>query len=102
MLLRIVNNKDMKLLPIQPKDVSYAAELRSLSLSFFEIQAGHGRRTGNALWSQVSCENTVKEPSNCLPSCLNRGVYMFKCGDIVYEYTCQEVTCEAAREQRLF
>ena len=27
---------------------------------------------------------------------------MFKCGDIVYEYTCQEVTCEAAREQRLF
>ena len=100
-LLRAVDNTEVKLHPISPEELSNAAELRSLALFLrYKMEIGEGRR--NELGIQMSCEANVKEPSEAPPHHLGGGVFVFKRGEIVYQYSCSQVTVKLMEKEHCY
>jgi len=100
-LLRTAENTEVKLHPISPEELSNAAELRSLALFLrYMMEIGEGRR--NELGIQMSCEANVKEPSEALPHHLGGVVFVFKRGEIVYQYSCSQVTVKLMEKEHCY
>lgn len=94
MLLRTIENKDMKLLPF-PLMTFPMLPSWNLSLSLLGVQVGHCNRAeecsgvSSVLWEQ--CERAFWFSASSS-----------KRGDIVYEYTCQEVTVKLIESKDCF
>ena len=65
-LMKTSENIDVKLLKIEPEDVSYAAEIPSLSL-FLQFKMEVMERQKNALGKSVLCKMNLKEPGDSPP-----------------------------------
>ena len=90
MVMRNDQNKNQKLQKIKAEDVLYAAEIRSLALYLrFKLELIEGSKI--ALGKQISCEENVKEPAEAPPHRIEAGRFVFRRGDGVYEYNCEEV-----------
>ena len=86
-------NPEVKLLKINPLDVSYAAEIRSLSLCLrYKLEIMDGSK--NSLGAQIICETSSKEPGEAPPHRIGNGLYLFRHGDIAYQYSCKPKTVE--------
>ena len=48
----------------------------------------------NNLGARIICETSVKEPGEAPPHRLGNGLYLFKRGDISYQYSCKPKTVE--------
>ena len=79
--MRTNENAEVKLLNIDPLDVSYAAEIRSLSL-FLRYKLEFMEGSKNSLGAQILCETSVKEPGEAPPHMIGNGLYLFRRGDI--------------------
>ena len=78
---------------IQAQDVSYAAEIRSLSLFLrFKLEVIEGRK--EALGKSVVCALNVKEPGEAAPHRLEDDTFLFRRADVIYEYACKKVIVE--------
>jgi hypothetical protein len=90
LLLREDENSEVKLLPIKPQDVSNAAELRSLSLYLrYKLDLAEGKRS--AIGATMSCLTSVREPADAPPHHLGSGTFVFKRGEVIYQYSCTAV-----------
>ena len=66
-VMRTDENTGVKLLKIDPLDVSYAAEIRSLSLFLrYKLEIMEGSK--NSLGAQIICETSTKEPEKLRPT----------------------------------
>ena len=75
-IMRIDENAEIKMLPINPEDVSYATEIRSLSLFLrYKLYVIEGRK--NSLGAQILCETSVKEPREAPPPQVEQGYICF-------------------------
>ena len=72
---------------IEPEDVSYAAEIRSLSL-FLRFKMEVMERQKNALGKSVLCKMNLKEPGDYPPPQHRVGnkLFLFRWGDVVYKF----------------
>ena len=92
-VMRTDENTGVKLLKIDPLDVSYAAEIRSLSLFLrYKLEIMEGSK--NSLGAQIICETSTKEPGEAPPHRIGNGLYLFRRGDISYQYSCKPKTVE--------
>ena len=55
----------------------------------YKLELGDGR--WNEPGVQMYCDANVKEPSEAPPHHLGSGIFVFKRGEIVYQYSCQEM-----------
>ncbi len=70
-------SEDSKIERIRPQDVSYAAEIRSLSLYLrFKIDVIEGRK--EALGKSVICALNVKEPGLASPHRVENDKFLFR------------------------
>ena len=84
------NTEVVKLLDIRPQDVSNAAELHSLSLYLrYKLDLSEGKRS--AIGAKMSCQASVSEPSDAPPHHLGSGTFVFKSGEVIYQYSCEKV-----------
>ena len=75
-IMRIDENAEIKMLPINREDVSYATEIRSLSLFLrYKLYVIEGRK--NSLGAQILCETSVKEPREAPPPQVEQGYICF-------------------------
>ena len=89
-LVRSSEMTDSKIAKIRPQDVSYAAEIRSLSLFLrFKLEVVEGRK--DALGKSVFCALNVKEPSLAAPHRVENDTFLFRCADVIYQYQCRRV-----------
>ena len=92
-IMRIDENAEVKLLNIEPQDVSYAAEIRSLSLFlWYKLEVMEGSK--NSLGAQILCETSTKEPGEATPHRIGNRLFLFRRGDFSYEYSCKPKTVE--------
>ena len=85
--MRTNDNPEVKLLQINPLDVSYSAEIRSLSLFLrYKLDIVEG--------AQIICETSTKEPGEAPPHRIGNGLYLFRRGDIAFQYSCKPKTVE--------
>ena len=78
---------------IRPQDVSYAVEIRSLSLFLrFKLEVIEGRK--EALGKSVVCALNVKEPGLAAPHRVENDTFLFRRSDVIYQYTCKKVVVE--------
>ena len=97
----MAENTEVDLHPISPEELSNAAELRSLALFLrYKMEIGEGQR--NELGIQMSCEAKVKEPSEAPPHHLGGGIFVFKRGEIVYQYSCKQVTVKLLEKEHCY
>ena len=61
------------------------------------MEIGEGQK--NYLGIQMSCEANVKEPSEAPPHHLGGGIFVFKRGEIVYQYSCTQVTVKLLEKE---
>ena len=81
-------NKQL-LVDIKPQDVSNAAELRSLALYLrYKLELAEGKRS--AIGTKMSCLVQVQEPADAPPHHLGDGVFVFKRGEVMYQYSCEQ------------
>ena len=101
MIMRNDQSKNHKLQKIKAEDVLYAAEIRSLALYLrFKLELIEGSRT--ELGKQISCEENVKEPAEAPPHRIEAGRFVFRRGDGVYEYNCQEVVVGLKNSEKCY
>ena len=82
-----------KIEKIRPQDVSYAAEIRSLSLFLrFKLEVIEGRK--EALGKSVVCALNVKEPGLAAPHRVENDTFLFRRSDVIYQYSCKKVIVE--------
>ena len=92
-VMRTDKNTDVKLLKIDPLDVSYATEISSLSLFLrYKLKIMEGSKS--SLGAQIICETSTKEPGEAPPHRIGNGLYLFRRGDIAYQYSCKPKTVE--------
>ena len=92
-LMKTSENIDVKLLKIEPEDVSYAAEIPSLSL-FLQFKMEVMERQKNALGKSVLCKMNLKEPGDSPPPHrVGNKMFLFRWGDIVYKFVCLADHC---------
>ena len=66
LLVKVEDNPESKLLKINPLDVSYSAEIRSLSLFLrYKLDIVEGNRKD--LGAQIICETSTREPGEAPP-----------------------------------
>ena len=83
-VMRTDDNPEVKLLQINPLDVSYAVEIQSLSLFLrYKLEIVEGSK--NSLGVQIICETSTKEPGEAPPHRIGNGLYLFRRGDIAYQ-----------------
>ncbi len=88
-------SEDSRVERIRPQDVSYAAEIRSLSLYLrFKIDVIEGRK--EALGKSVICALNVKEPGLASPHRIEDDKFLFRRADVIYQYMCKKVIVELA------
>ena len=82
-----------KIEKIWPQDVSYAAEIRSLSLFLrFKLEVIKGRK--EALGKSVVCALNVKEPGLAAPHRVENDTFLFRRSDVIYQYSSKKVIVE--------
>ena len=92
-LMRTDDNPETKLLQINPLDVSYSGEIRSLSLFLrYKLDIVEGNK--NSLGAQIICETSTKEPREAPPHKIGNGLYLFRRRDIAFQYLCKPKTVE--------
>ena len=92
---------ESKIEKIRAQDVSYAAEIRSLSLFFrFKLQVVEGRK--DALGKSVVCALNVKEPGLAAPHRVENDTFLFRRSDVIYQYTCKKVIVELVESESCF
>ena len=92
-LVKVEENPEAKLIKINPLDVSYSAEIRSLSLFLrYKLDIVEGNRLD--LGTQIICETSTKEPGEAPPHRIGNGLYLFRRGDIAFQYSCVPTTVE--------
>ena len=91
--MKMEDNPETKLLQINPLDVSYSVEIRSLSLCLrYKLDIVEGNRKD--LGAQIICETSTKEPGEAPPHRIGNGLYLFRRGDIAFQYSCKPTTVE--------
>ena len=66
------------------------AEVRTLAL-FVKYKLAEAERRKKSLGWELSCEFKTKEPADAQPHHIGNGIYIFRRGDVIYEYGCEEV-----------
>ena len=90
-----------KIEKIRPQDVSYAAEIRSLSLFLrFKLEVIEGRK--EALGKSVVCALNVKEPGLAAPHRVENDTFLFRRSDVIYQYSCKKVIVELVDDTGCF
>ena len=56
-----------------------------------EYKLAKVERRKKSLGWELSCEFKTKEPSDALPHHIGEGMYIFRRGDVIYEYGCEAV-----------
>ena len=85
--------EESKIERIQAQDVSYAAEIRSLSLFLrFKLEVIEGHK--EALGKSVVCALNVEEPGLAAPHRVAIDTFLFRRSDVVYQYICKKVVVE--------
>ena len=92
---------ESKIEKIRAQDVSYAAEIRSLSLFLrFKLEVVEGRK--DALGKSVVCALNVKEPGLAAPHRVENDTFLFCRSDVIYQYTCKKVIVELVESESCF
>ena len=94
-------SEENKIEKIQAQDVSYAAEIRSLSLFLrFKLEVIEGRK--EALGKSVVCALNVKEPGEAAPHRLEDDTFLFRRADVIYKYACKKVVVELIESEACY
>ena len=83
-----VYESNMKL--IKPEEMLMGAEVRTLAL-FVKYKIAKAERRLKSLGWELSCKFKTNDPSDALPHHIGDGMYIFRRGDVIYEYGCEEV-----------
>ena len=75
---------------IKPEEMLMGAEVRALAL-FEKYKLAETERRKKSLGWELSCEFNTKEPADAPPHHIGNGIYIFRRGDVIYEYGCEEV-----------
>ena len=75
---------------IKPEEMLMGAEVRTLAL-FVKYKLAEAERRKKSLGWELSCEFKTKEPADAPPHHIGKGMYIFRRGDVIYEYGCEEV-----------
>ena len=93
-------NKQL-LVNIKPQDVSNGAELLSLSLYLrYKLKLVEGKRS--AIGEKMSCLVQVQEPSDAPPHHLGNGIFVFKRGEVMYHYSCEQTIIKLMEKDTCF
>ena len=93
--------EETKVERIQAQNVSYSAEIRSLSLFLrFKLEVIEGHK--EALDKSVVCALNVKEPGLAAPHRVAIDTFLFRRSDVVYQYICKKVVVELIEADRCF
>ena len=89
---------ESKIERIRAQDMSYAAEIRSLSLFLrFKLEVVEGRK--DALGKSVVCALNMKEPGLAAPHRVENDTFLFRSSDVIYQYTCKKVFVELVESE---
>ena len=75
---------------IKPDEMLMGGEVRTLAL-FVKYKLAEAERRKKSLGWELSCEFKMKEPADASPHHIGNGMYIFRRGDVIYEYGCEEV-----------
>ena len=75
---------------IKPEEMLMGAEVRTLAL-YVRYKLAETERRKKSLGWELSCDFKTKEPADAPPHHVGSGVYIFRRGDVTYEYGCEEV-----------
>ena len=75
---------------IKPEEMLMGAEVRALAL-FEKYKLAETERRKKSLGWELSCAFKTKEPADAPPHHIGNGMYIFRKGDVIYEYGCEEV-----------
>ena len=93
--------EETKIEKIRAQDVSYAAEIRSLSLFLrFKLEVIEGPK--EALGKSVVCALNVKEPGLAAPHRVENDTFLFRHSDVTYEYSCKKVIVELIESESCY
>ena len=88
------------LLDRRPQDVSN--EFRSLALCLrYKLYLAEGKRSA-AIRERLSCKVQVQEPSDAPPHHLSAGTFVFKRGEVMYQYSCEKVNVKLMEKDTCF
>ena len=101
----LVKSSDMaeetKIEMIWAQDVSYVAEIRSLSLFLrFKLEVIEGRK--EALGKSVVCALNVKEPGLAALHRVENDTFLYHRSDVIYQYSCKKVIVELVEADGCF
>ena len=92
---------ESKIERIWAQDVSYAAEIRSLSLFLrFKLEVVEGRK--DALGKSVVCALNVKEPGLAATHRVENDTFLFCRSDVIYQYLCKKVIVELVETESCY
>ena len=75
---------------IKPEEMLMEAEVRTLAL-FVRYKLAETERRKKSLRGELSCEFKTKEPAEAPPHHIGNGIFIFRRGDVIYGYGCEEV-----------
>ena len=94
-------SEETKIEKIKAQDLSYAAEIRSLSLFLrFKLEVIEGRK--EALGKSVVCALNVKKPGLAAPHRVENDTFLFRRSNVIYQYTCKKVIVELVESDSCF